>query len=41
MPAEVKARMEKPADGRSILDAVAGQPKELQRGVTARDRLDQ
>jgi hypothetical protein len=42
-PAEVNAQMRKLDLGRSILDAVAGQAKDLQRGVTARDRdrLDQ
>ncbi|MBC7367230.1 MAG: DUF1552 domain-containing protein [Undibacterium sp.] len=42
-PAEVNAQMRKLDLGQSILDAVAGQAKDLQRGVTARDRdrLDQ
>ena len=42
-PAEVNAQLRKLDLGRSILDAVAGQAKDLQRGVTARDRdrLDQ
>ncbi|MEO6003395.1 MAG: DUF1552 domain-containing protein [Opitutus sp.] len=42
-PAEVAAQMRKMELGESILDAVAGQAKQLQRGVTARDRdrLDQ
>ena len=42
-PAEVAAQMRKLEQGQSILDAVAGQAKDLQRGVTARDRdrLDQ
>jgi hypothetical protein len=42
-PAEVNAQMRKLDLGRSILDAVAGQAKDLQRGVPARDRdrLDQ
>jgi BMFP domain-containing protein YqiC len=42
-PAEVDAQMRKLDQGRSILDAVAGQVKDLQRSVTARDRdrLDQ
>ncbi len=42
-PAEVEAQMKKLDQGRSILDAVAGQVKDLQRSVTAkdRDRLDQ
>jgi len=41
--AEVTAQMRKLDLGRSILDAVAGQAKDLKRGVTARDRdrLDQ
>ena len=41
--AEVDAQMRKLDQGRSILDAVAGQVKDLQRSVTARDRdrLDQ
>jgi BMFP domain-containing protein YqiC len=42
-PAEVNAQMRKLDLGQSILDAVAGQAKDLQRSVTARDRdrLDQ
>ncbi len=42
-PAQVEAQIRKLDTGRSILDTVAGQAKELQRGVTARDRdrLDQ
>jgi hypothetical protein len=42
-PAEVNAQLRKLDLGRSILDAVADQAKDLQRGVTARDRdrLDQ
>lgn len=42
-PAEVEAQMRKLAQGQSILDAVAGQAKDLQRSVGARDRdrLDQ
>jgi BMFP domain-containing protein YqiC len=42
-PAEVEAQMRKLDRGQSILDAVAGQAKDLQRSVTARDRdrLDQ
>ena len=42
-PAEVNAQVRKLDLGRSILDAVADQAKDLQRGVTARDRdrLDQ
>ena len=42
-PTEVNAQMRKLDLGQSILDAVAGQAKDLQRGVTARDRdrLDQ
>ncbi len=42
-PAEIAAQMRKLEQGQSILDAVAGQAKDLQRGVTARDRdrLDQ
>lgn len=42
-PAEVEAQVRKLERGQSILDAVAGQAKDLQRGVTARDRdrLDQ
>ncbi len=42
-PAEVAAQMRKLDQGQSILDAVAGQAKDLSRGVTARDRdrLDQ
>ncbi len=41
--AEVDAQMRKLAQGQSILDAVAGQAKDLQRSVGARDRdrLDQ
>jgi BMFP domain-containing protein YqiC len=42
-PAEVDAQMRRLDLGQSILDAVAGQAKDLQRSVTARDRdrLDQ
>ncbi len=42
-PAQVTAQIRKLDTGRSILDTVAGQAKELQRNVTARDRdrLDQ
>ncbi|MES2694952.1 MAG: DUF1552 domain-containing protein [Verrucomicrobiota bacterium] len=42
-PAEVDAQLRKLAQGQSILDAVGGQAKDLQRGVGARDRdrLDQ
>jgi hypothetical protein len=42
-PAQVAAQIRKLDTGRSILDTVAGQAKDLQRGVTARDRdrLDQ
>lgn len=42
-PAEVSAQMRKLDLGQSILDAVAGQAKDLQRSVTSRDRdrLDQ
>ena len=42
-PAQVAAQIRKLDTGRSILDTVAGQTKELQRSVTARDRdrLDQ
>ena len=42
-PAEVDAQVRKLAQGQSILDAVAGQAKDLQRSVGARDRdrLDQ
>ena len=42
-PAQVAAQIRKLETGRSILDTVAGQAKELQRSVTARDRdrLDQ
>ncbi len=42
-PTEVDAQMRKLDQGRSILDAVGSQVKDLQRGVTARDRdrLDQ
>ena len=42
-PAEVAAQIRKLETGRSILDTVAGQAKDLQRSVTARDRdrLDQ
>jgi len=42
-PAQVAAQIRKLDTGRSILDTVAGQAKELQRTVTARDRdrLDQ
>ncbi len=42
-PAQVAAQIRKLDTGRSILDTVAGQAKELQRSVTARDRdrLDQ
>ncbi len=42
-PAEVEAQMRKLAQGQSILDAVAGQARSLQRSVGARDRdrLDQ
>ncbi len=42
-PAEVDAQMRRLDLGQSILDAVAGQTKDLQRSVTARDRdrLDQ
>jgi BMFP domain-containing protein YqiC len=42
-PAEVEAQVRKLAQGQSILDAVAGQAKDLQRSVGARDRdrLDQ
>jgi BMFP domain-containing protein YqiC len=42
-PAEVNAQMRRLDLGQSILDAVAGQAKDLQRSVTARDRdrLDQ
>lgn len=42
-PGQVQAQIRKLDTGRSILDTVAGQAKELQRGVTARDRdrLDQ
>jgi BMFP domain-containing protein YqiC len=42
-PAEVEAQMRKLEQGRSVLDAIAGQAKDLQRSVTARDRerLDQ
>jgi hypothetical protein len=40
---QVQAQIRKLDTGRSILDTVAGQAKELQRGITARDRdrLDQ
>ena len=42
-PAQVAAQIRKLDTGRSILDTVAGQAKELERNVTARDRdrLDQ
>jgi BMFP domain-containing protein YqiC len=42
-PDEVEAQVRKLAQGQSILDAVAGQAKDLQRSVTPRDRdrLDQ
>jgi hypothetical protein len=42
-PAQVAAQIRRLDTGRSILDTVAGQAKELSRGVTARDRdrLDQ
>ena len=42
-PAQIEAQIRKLDTGRSILDTVADQAKELQRGVTARDRdrLDQ
>ena len=42
-PAEVEAQLRKLAQGQSILDAVGGQAKDLQRSVGARDRdrLDQ
>ena len=42
-PAQVTAQIRKLDTGRSILDTIAGQAKDLQRGVTARDRdrLDQ
>src|SRR5881628_2777614 len=42
-PAEVEAQLQKLEGGRSILDAVAGQAKDLRRGLPARDRdrLDQ
>lgn len=42
-PAEVAIQMQRLDDGQSILDAVAGQAKDLQRNITARDRdrLDQ
>ncbi len=42
-PEQVEAQIRKLDTGRSILDTVAGQARELQRGVTARDRdrLDQ
>ncbi len=42
-PAEVDAQLRKLAQGQSILDAVGGQAKDLQRSVGARDRsrLDQ
>ncbi len=42
-PAEVQAQLRKLAQGQSILDAVGGQAKSLQRSVGARDRerLDQ
>jgi BMFP domain-containing protein YqiC len=42
-PEQVEAQIRKLDTGRSILDTVAGQAKELQRSVTARDRdrLDQ
>jgi hypothetical protein len=42
-PAQVAAQIRKLDTGRSILDTIAGQAKDLQRGVTARDRdrLDQ
>ncbi len=42
-PAQVEAQIRKLDTGRSILDTVAGQAKELQRSATARDRdrLDQ
>lgn len=42
-PAEVESQLQKLEGGRSILDAVAGQAKDLQRGLPARDRarLDQ
>jgi len=42
-PEQVKAQLRQLDNGRSILDTIAGQARELQRGVTARDRdrLDQ
>ncbi len=42
-PEQIKAQLRQLDNGRSILDTVAGQARELQRGVTARDRdrLDQ
>ena len=42
-PAEVDAQLRRLAQGQSILDAVGGQAKDLQRGIGARDRdrLDQ
>ncbi|WP_414660821.1 DUF1552 domain-containing protein [Horticoccus sp. 23ND18S-11] len=42
-PAQVEAQIRKLDTGRSILDTIAGQAKELERSVTARDRdrLDQ
>jgi hypothetical protein len=42
-PEQVKAQLRQLDNGRSILDTIAGQARELERGVTARDRdrLDQ
>ena len=42
-PEQIKAQLRQLDNGRSILDTVAGQARELSRGVTARDRdrLDQ
>ena len=42
-PAEVESQLRKLAQGRSILDAVGGQARDLQRSVGSRDRdrLDQ
>ena len=42
-PAQIEAQIQRLDTGRSILDTVAGQARELERGITARDRdrLDQ
>ena len=40
-PAQIEAQIRQLDTGRSILDTIADQAKDLQRGVAARDRLDQ